>query len=76
MYEYKGKKGRCLASLAYHDDVATSVDFSGVERGGVLASASRDGTIALWPIFPPPTPAPVTAPVTNVENAENDNVDD
>ena len=50
VYEYKGSKGRILAVLKYHEMIMTSVRFS--PDGKFLASASRDGSVALWPIFP------------------------
>ena len=68
VYEYKGKKGRVLASLAYHGDVVTSVAFSPMVEGGLLVSGSRDGTLALWPVFPPPVP--VAYGEANKENGE------
>jgi WD40 repeat protein len=57
VYAYRGKTPKTLASLAFHSDVVTSVAFAGVgggedDGGGVLASASRDGCVALWPVFP------------------------
>ena len=50
VYDYKGSKGRILAVLKYHEMIVTSVRFS--LDGKFLASASRDGTVALWPIYP------------------------
>ena len=57
------KKPRRLASLGFHDDVVACVAFrtaaggKGAPRAGWLATGSRDGTVALWPIFPPKTRA-------------------
>jgi len=51
----KGAKdaGRKLASLGVHSDVVACVAFDDREGGFALATGSRDGSVALWPIFPP-----------------------
>ena len=57
------KRPRRLASLGFHDDVVACVAFhtaaggKGAPHAGWLATGSRDGTVALWPIFPPKTRA-------------------
>ena len=45
--------GRKLASLGVHSDVVACVAFDDREGGFALATGSRDGSVALWPIFPP-----------------------
>eukprot|EP00873_Tetraselmis_striata_P037520 jgi/Tetstr1/457784/TSEL_044329.t1 len=50
---YSYKKCAPLARLAYHSAGVTHVAFSN-QGDGVLASASRDSTIALWRLYPPP----------------------
>lgn len=55
----KKRKPRRLASLGFHDDVVACVAFrtaaggKGAPHAGWLATGSRDGAVALWPIFPP-----------------------
>ena len=63
----KENRGEKIASLKFHDDVVACVAFRTVydslgiptpshpKYAGWLASGSRDGAIALWPIFPPKT---------------------
>ena len=58
------KKPKRLASLGFHDDVVSCAAFrtAGGGKGarafaGWLATGSRDGAVALWPIFPPKTRA-------------------
>jgi len=52
VFEYKVKsRGRLLAVLKYHDATVTDVLFA--PDGSFLASAARDGAVALWNIFPP-----------------------
>jgi len=41
-----------LASLRYHAAAVAAVAFSGDARG-TLASGARDGTVALWEVYPP-----------------------
>ena len=58
-YDSKKRKPRRLASLGFHDDVVACVAFrtavggKGAPHAGWLATGSRDGAVALWPIFPP-----------------------
>jgi hypothetical protein len=54
------RKPKRLASLGFHDDVVSCAAFrtAGGGKGartfaGWLATGSRDGAVALWPIFPP-----------------------
>jgi len=49
IYDYRRRKP--LAVLKYHNDLVNSVAFS--EDRKMLASTSRDSTIALWSIYPP-----------------------
>jgi WD40 repeat protein len=76
VYEYKSRKAKVLASLAYHGDVATSVCFAGMDScgggSGLLASASRDGTVALWPVFLPPLPAATATAVAGSTGEERE----
>lgn len=58
------RKPKRLASLGFHDDVVSCAAFrtAGGGKGarafaGWLATGSRDGAVALWPIFPPKTRA-------------------
>ena len=52
VFEYKVKsRGRLLAVLKYHDATVTDVLFA--PDGSFLASAARDGAVALWNVFPP-----------------------
>jgi len=52
VYEYKVKsKGRLLAVLKHHQSTVTAVLFA--PDDSFLVSTSRDGAVALWPIFPP-----------------------
>ena len=52
VYEYKVKsKGRLLAVLKHHESTVTAVLFA--PDDSFLVSTSRDGAVALWPIFPP-----------------------
>ena len=59
VYEYKAKsKGRILAVLKYHENAVTDVAFA--PDGSLLASAARDGDVALWEIFPNKNETPST----------------
>lgn len=49
IFDYK--RTRELATLKYHADLVNAVCFSDDHK--LLASASKDGTIALWSIYPP-----------------------
>jgi WD40 repeat protein len=49
-----------LASLRYHAAPATALAWRHDARG-TLASASRDGTIALWEVYPPPAASAAAA---------------
>eukprot|EP00850_Spirogloea_muscicola_P004335 SM000018S03700 [mRNA] locus=s18:799803:803174:- [translate_table: standard] len=49
IYDYK--RQRPLAILKYHAAEVTSLAFS--PDGALLASSSRDATIALWSVYPP-----------------------
>ncbi|KAH6558374.1 hypothetical protein KP509_1Z067200 [Ceratopteris richardii] len=49
IYDYK--RSRALAILKYHSDLVNAVCFS--EDCEFLASASKDGMVALWSIYPP-----------------------
>ena len=63
LFEYGARSsGRKLASLGYHEHAATCVAFAPTHspRGvlwaghaGWLASGSRDGTVAMWAVYPP-----------------------
>ena len=62
LFEYGARSsGRTLASFGYHEHAATCVAFApsrlrGREwagHAGWLASGSRDGTVAMWAVYPP-----------------------
>ncbi|KAI3426353.1 hypothetical protein D9Q98_008725 [Chlorella vulgaris] len=48
---YKYRNGRPLAILKYHTSAVTGICFA--PRSMLLATAARDGTVALWPLFQP-----------------------
>ncbi|EFN56409.1 hypothetical protein CHLNCDRAFT_48750 [Chlorella variabilis] len=48
---YKYRSGRPLAILKYHTSAVTGIRFA--PRSMLLATAARDGTVALWPLFQP-----------------------
>jgi len=47
---YRYKNGKLLAVLRYHTAAVSAVEFG--PKTGRLASASRDGTVALWDVYP------------------------
>lgn len=47
---YRYKNGKLLAVLRYHTAAVSAVKFG--PKTGRLASASRDGTVALWDVYP------------------------
>ena len=49
------KRSMPLASLRYHSAAATALAWAHDSRG-TLASGARDGTIALWQVYPPEPP--------------------
>ena len=61
LFEYGARSsGRKLASFGYHEHAATCVAFAPTRGGrewaghaGWLASGSRDGTVAMWAVYPP-----------------------
>ncbi|PRW45092.1 DECREASED SIZE EXCLUSION LIMIT 1 [Chlorella sorokiniana] len=48
---YKYRSGRALAILKYHTSPVTGLCFA--PRSMLLATAARDGTLALWPLYQP-----------------------
>ncbi|KAK3270747.1 hypothetical protein CYMTET_20869 [Cymbomonas tetramitiformis] len=52
VYDYRNGGGRLLAILKYHQAPVRAVAFAN-DASGLLASASSDGTVALWTVFPP-----------------------
>ena len=61
LFEYGAKSsGRVLGSFGYHEHAATCVAFAPTRgrcewagHAGWLASGSRDGTVAMWAVYPP-----------------------
>jgi WD40 repeat protein len=49
---FDAKRAAPLASLRYHTAAATALAWAHDARG-TLASGARDGTIALWQVYPP-----------------------
>ena len=60
---YDAKRAAPLASLRYHAAAATALAWAHDARG-TLASGARDGTIALWQVYPPQPPEPRAALAT------------
>ena len=60
---FDAKRSAPLASLRYHAAAATALAWAHDARG-TLASGARDGTIALWQVYPPEPPHAALAKLT------------
>jgi len=56
---FDARRAAPLASLRYHAAVATSLAWAH-DADGTLASGARDGTVALWRVYPPTPTTPTT----------------